>query len=112
VSPMLLSFSTWPEIEGFLAEHPAIFEVQVVAAPDRRYDEVPCAFVTLRPGAELSLDDLVGYCRGRIATFKIPRYLRVVDDWPMSGTKIQKFKLRQQIADDLLAAGISEAPKL
>jgi fatty-acyl-CoA synthase len=100
------------EIEGFLAEHPAIFEVQVVAAPDRRYDEVPCAFVTLRPGAELSLDDLVGYCRGRIATFKIPRYLRVVDDWPMSGTKIQKFKLRQQIADDLLAAGISEAPKL
>jgi fatty-acyl-CoA synthase len=100
------------EIEGFLAEHPAISEVQVVAAPDRRYDEVPCAFVALRPGAELTIDELIAYCRGRIATFKIPRYLRIVEDWPMSGTKIQKFKLRAQIADELQAAGVSEAPKL
>jgi fatty-acyl-CoA synthase len=100
------------EIEGFLAEHPAISEVQVVAAPDRRYDEVPCAFVALRPGAELTLEELVAYCKGRIATFKIPRYLRVVEEWPMSGTKIQKFKLRARIADELRAAEISEAPKL
>jgi fatty-acyl-CoA synthase len=100
------------EIEGFLAEHPAIAEVQVVAAPDRRYDEVPCAFVELRPGAQLTQDELIEHCRGKIATFKIPRYLRVVEEWPMSGTKIQKFKLREQIADELLAAGVSEAPKL
>ena len=98
------------EIEGFLAEHPAIAEVQVVAAPDERYQEVACAFVMLRPGAALSLDELVEHCRGQIASYKIPRYLRIVDEWPMSGTKIQKFKLRQRIADDLLAAGISEAP--
>ena len=100
------------EIEGFLAEHPAISEVAVVAAPDRRYDEVPCAFVALRPGATLTQEELIEHCRGRIATFKIPRYLRIVEEWPMSGTKIQKFKLREQIADELLAAGVSEAPKL
>jgi fatty-acyl-CoA synthase len=100
------------EIEGFLAEHPAIAEVQVVAAPDRRYDEVACAFVELRPGATLTQDELIAHCRGRISTFKIPRYLRIVEEWPMSGTKIQKFKLRERIADELLAAGISEAPRL
>ena len=100
------------EIEGFLAEHPAIAEVQVVAAPDRRYDEVPCAFVEVRPGATLTQDELIEHCRGKIATFKIPRYLRLVTDWPMSGTKIQKFKLRERIRDELDAAGITEAPKL
>ena len=100
------------EIEGFLAEHPAIAEVQVVAAPDRRYDEVPCAFVELRPGAQLTQEELIEHCRGKIATFKIPRYLRLVEEWPMSGTKIQKFRLRERIADELLAAGVSEAPKL
>ena len=100
------------EIEGFLAEHPAIAEVQVVAAPDRRYQEVPCAFVMLRPGAELTLDELIEHCRGKIATFKIPRYLRIVEEWPMSGTKIQKFKLREQIAAELAEAGVRSAPKL
>ena len=49
---------------------------------------------------------------GQIATFKVPRYVRFVTEWPMSGTKIQKFKLRQEIADELAAAGITEAPKI
>ena len=100
------------EIEGFLAEHPAIAEVQVVAAPDERYVEVPCAFVALRPGATLDHDELLAYCYGRIATYKIPRYLRVVTEWPMSGTKVQKFRLRDQIASELKAAGIRSAPKI
>jgi fatty-acyl-CoA synthase len=100
------------EIEGFLAEHPAVAEVQVVAAPDERYVEVPCAFVVLRPGATLEYDELLAYCHGRIATYKIPRYLRLVTEWPMSGTKIQKFRLRDQIASELEAAGIRSAPKI
>jgi fatty-acyl-CoA synthase len=100
------------EIEGFLAEHPAVAEVQVVAAPDERYVEVPCAFVVLRPGATLEYDELLSYCHGRIATYKIPRYLRLVTEWPMSGTKIQKFHLREQIASELKAAGIRSAPKI
>ena len=100
------------EIEGFLAEHPAIAEVQVVAAPDERYVEVPCAYVVLRPGAALDHDELLAYCHGRIATYKIPRYLRVVTEWPMSGTKIQKFRLREQITSELEAAGVRSAPKI
>ncbi len=100
------------EIEGFLAEHPAIAEVQVVAAPDERYVEVPCAYVVLRPGATLEYDELLSYCHGRVATYKIPRYLRVVTEWPMSGTKIQKFRLRNEIASELEAAGIRSAPKI
>jgi fatty-acyl-CoA synthase len=100
------------EIEGFLGQHPAIAEVQVVAAPDERYGEVPCAFVALRPGAELTQEELIEHCLGRIATFKVPRYLRVVEEWPLSGTKIQKFRLREAIARELEAAGIRSAPKL
>ena len=100
------------EIEGFLAEHPAIAEVQVVAAPDERYVEVACAFVVLRPGAALEYEELLAYCHGRIATYKIPRYLRFVTEWPMSGTKIQKFRLREQIAQELATAGIRSAPKI
>jgi fatty-acyl-CoA synthase len=100
------------EIEGYLAEHPAIAEVQVVAAPDERYQEVACAFVMLRPGHTLTHDELVAYCRDQIASYKIPRYLRVVDEWPMSGTKIQKFRLREAIATELREAGIASAPRL
>jgi fatty-acyl-CoA synthase len=100
------------EIEGFLAEHPAIAEAQVVAAPDERYQEVPCAFVMLRPGTTLDHQELVAYCRGKVASFKIPRYLRIVEEWPMSGTKIQKARLRKRIAQELKDAGVRSAPKL
>jgi fatty-acyl-CoA synthase len=86
--------------------------VQIVGAPDARYVEVPCAFVMLRPGATLEHDELLTFCLGRIATYKIPRYLRVVSEWPMSGTKIQKFRLREQIARELAASGVRSAPKI
>jgi fatty-acyl-CoA synthase len=100
------------EVESFLAAHPAVDIVNVVGAPDARYDEVPAAFVQLKPGATLAERELIDFCIGRIATYKIPRYVRVVDEWPMSGTKIQKFVLREQIAAELRERGITEAPKL
>jgi fatty-acyl-CoA synthase len=100
------------EIETYLLGHPACEIVQVVGAPDARYVEVAAAFVQLAPGATATEDELIDYCRGRIATFKVPRYIRFVDEWPMSGTKIQKFVLRERIASELAAAGITEAPRI
>lgn len=100
------------EIEGYLATHPAVQIVQVVAAPDARYDEVPAAFVELKAGAIATEDELVDHCRGNIATFKVPRYVRFVNEWPMSGTKVQKYKLRDQIAAELSEQGITEAPRV
>jgi fatty-acyl-CoA synthase len=84
----------------------------VVAAPDARLVEVACAFVQLAPGATADEQELVEHCLGRIATFKVPRYVRFVEDWPMSGTKIQKFVLRERIARELAEAGITEAPAM
>ena len=66
----------------------------------------------LRPGASLTHEELVEYCYGQVATYKIPRYLRIVEEWPMSGTKIQKFRLRERIAAELADAGVRSAPKL
>jgi fatty-acyl-CoA synthase len=100
------------EVEDLLATHPAVKIVQVVGAPDARYGEVAAAFVELVPGAEVTEPELVNVCLGVISTFKVPRYVRFVSEWPMSGTKIQKFRLRDQIAEELRAAGISEAPRL
>ena len=100
------------EVETFLLAHPDVEIAQVVSAPDARYVEVPAAFVQLRPGARLEERELIDHCLGKIATFKVPRYVRFVDEWPMSGTKIQKFRLREQIAEELRKAGITEAPRL
>lgn len=100
------------EIESFLATHPAVQIVQVVAAPDARYNEVAAAFVELKAGATSSETELIDHCLGNIATFKVPRYVRFVDEWPMSGTKVQKYKLRERIAAELAEAGITEAPRI
>ncbi|MBV8219677.1 MAG: AMP-binding protein [Solirubrobacterales bacterium] len=100
------------EVEDYLLTHPAVGLAQVVAAPDARLIEVPCAFVQLAPGATVTQEELIEYCLGRIATFKVPRYVRFVADWPMSGTKIQKHRLRERIAAELREAGITAAPRL
>lgn len=100
------------EIEGYLAGHPAVAIVQVVSAPDALYHEVPAAFVQLRAGATATEDELINFCLGEIATYKVPRYVRFITEWPMSGTKIQKFALRERIAEELRAAGIAQAPRL
>ncbi len=99
------------EIEDYLATHPSIRVVQVVAAPDARYDEVPAAFVELEPGAEMSETDIIDYCVGRVASYKVPRYVRFVSSWPMSGTKIKKFVLRDALVAEVTVDGVPQAPK-
>ena len=89
------------EVEGFLSTHPAVDLAQVVELPDQKYGEVPVAFVELTPGAEVTADELVEFCRGEIASFKIPRHVRFVDEWPMGATKILKYELRNRICDEL-----------
>ena len=94
------------EVEGYLVTHPAVSIAQVVAAPDERYGEVPAAFIQLA-GQDATEAELIDFCLGQIATFKVPRYVRFVDEWPMSGTKIQKFVLREQIASELREPGVT-----
>ena len=71
--------------------------------PDERLEEVPAVFVQLKPGATASEEELIDWCRGRIASFKVPRHVRFVDEWPMSATKIQRFRLREQLVAELRA---------
>jgi fatty-acyl-CoA synthase len=89
------------EVESFLVRHPDIQMASVVGVPDPVYDEVPGAFVELRPGAELSEDDVITYCRTGLAKYKVPRYVRFTSDWPLSATKIQKFRLRDRLVAEL-----------
>ena len=91
------------EIESVLNTHPCVELAQIVGAPDPRYEEVAAAFVKLKNGGAASEQDLIEHCRGKLARFKIPRYVRFVDDWPMSTSKIQKFKLKARIADEINA---------
>lgn len=88
------------EIESYLGTHPAVKIAQVVSAPDPKYVEVPAAFVELHEDIEITADELVEYCRGKIASFKVPRYVRFVTEWPMSATKIQKYRLREWIESE------------
>jgi fatty-acyl-CoA synthase len=89
------------EIESFIATHPSVLIVQVVSAPDAKYGEVAAAFVQLRPGTAATAEEIIEHCQGRIASFKVPRHVRFVDEWPMSATKIQKYRLRERITEEL-----------
>jgi fatty-acyl-CoA synthase len=100
------------EVEGFLLRHDAVAVAQVVSAPDARYTEVPAAFIQLAADADATEQEIIDFCLGSISTFKVPRYVRFVDEWPMSGTKVKKYVLRDQLASELEAAGITEAPRL
>jgi fatty-acyl-CoA synthase len=100
------------EVESYLLRHPAIGIVQVVSAPDDYYVEVPAAFIQLKPGATVTEEEIIDFCVGKIATFRVPRYVRFVTEWPMSGTKIKKAILREMIAADLKEKGIARAPKI
>ncbi|GAC1321503.1 MAG: AMP-binding protein [Acidimicrobiales bacterium] len=85
------------EVEEFLYGHPDIVDVQVVGVPDPKYGEELVAWVRVRPGATLTREDIDAYCRGRIAHFKIPRYVQVTDEFPMTVTgKVQKYKMREE----------------
>ena len=98
------------EIEEFLYTHPDIVEVQVVGVPDARYGEAIMAWVQLHDGADTTEDDIKGFCRGTIAHFKVPRYIKFTDSFPMTITgKVQKFKMREQSIEDL---GLREAAQM
>jgi fatty-acyl-CoA synthase len=95
------------EVEEFLYQHPAVSDVQVVGVPDLRYGEELCAWVRLKEGHEVDGEELRAWCKGRIASFKIPRYWRFVDEFPMTVTgKVQKFKMRETSVAEL---GLEEA---
>ena len=84
------------EIEEFLFSCPRILDVQIVGVPDLKYGEAVAAWVKLKPGEALTLEDLKQFCKGKIAEYKIPRYLKVTSDFPMTVSgKIQKFKMRE-----------------
>ena len=84
------------EIEEFLYTHPKISDVQVIGVPDARYGEEVCAWVRLRDGQAATEDELREFCRGQIATYKIPRYIRFTSEFPTTVTgKIQKFRMRE-----------------
>jgi fatty-acyl-CoA synthase len=89
------------EIEGLLGRHPAVKLAQVVGIPDPRYVEVPAAFVELKPGEKASERELIEFCRREISGFKVPRVVRFVGEWPMSSSKIQKFRLRDALVSEL-----------
>ena len=90
------------EIEEFLYKHPDIADVQVFGVPDRQYGEQLCAWIRLRDKAVLTEEGVLTYCRGAIAHYKVPRYIRFVDAFPMTVTgKVQKFVMRQQMIDEL-----------
>jgi fatty-acyl-CoA synthase len=90
------------EVEEFLYTHPAIEDVQVIGVPDEKYGEELCAWVKLRPDAELTPDDLRAYCSGKIAHYKVPRYVRFTQEFPMTVTgKVQKFKMRETSVTEL-----------
>jgi fatty-acyl-CoA synthase len=89
------------EVEAYLTTHPDIQLASVVGVPDPKYDEVPAAFVELRAGAQLTADEVVEYCRQGLAKYKVPRFVRFTTEWPMSATKIQKFKLRDRLLTEL-----------
>jgi len=84
-----------------LYRHPAVLEAAVVARPDDKWGETPCAFVTLKPGQEgaVSADEIIAFCRAHLAHFKVPRSI-VFTDLPKTSTgKIQKFELRRRARD-------------
>jgi len=90
------------EVEEFLYTIPGLSDVQVIGVPDEKYGEELMAWVKLRPGAALTAEDIRAYCRGKIASYKIPKYYKFVDGFPMTVSgKIQKFKMREMAIQEL-----------
>jgi fatty-acyl-CoA synthase len=90
------------EIEEYLFAHPKVEEAEVIGVPDPKYGEEVCAWIKLRAGESATEDEIREFCRGKIAHFKIPRYILFVDEFPMTVTgKVQKYKMREQTIEKL-----------
>ncbi|MEE8398641.1 MAG: AMP-binding protein [Desulfobacterales bacterium] len=90
------------EVEGYLLGHPAIHQVAIVGYPDERLSEVGVAFIHLEPGQRLEAEAVIDYCKGKIATFKIPRHVIFIDEYPMTGSgKIKKVVLKEMALEAL-----------
>ena len=90
------------EIEEFLYGHPQIQDVQVFGVPDARYGEELCAWIKLRDGEQARKSEIADFCEGKIAHYKIPRYIRFVQEFPMTVTgKVQKFVMRERMIEEL-----------
>jgi fatty-acyl-CoA synthase len=93
------------EIEEFLYRHPAVLDVAVVGVPDHRYGEAVCACIRLKDGASATEAEIQEYCRGQIAHYKVPRYVRFVDSFPLTVTgKVQKYLIREHLRSELKLA--------
>jgi fatty-acyl-CoA synthase len=90
------------EIEEFLYTHPNVADAQVIGVPSAHYGEEVMAWIKPKPGTQLDADLLITFCRGDIATYKIPRYWKIVDEFPLTVTgKVQKFRMREISAAEL-----------
>ena len=90
------------EVEEYLYRHPKIEDVTVVGVPDAKYGEELCAWIRLKPGEAAEPDEIIAFCRGQIAHYKVPRHIRFVDAFPMTVTgKVQKFLIRKQMIEEL-----------
>jgi fatty-acyl-CoA synthase len=90
------------EVEAFLLQHPAIQQVKIVGVPDERLHEVGAACVVLHPGAHVTAAELIEFCRGKLASFKTPRHVLFVKEFPMTSSgKVQKFRLREVAIEEL-----------
>ena len=90
------------EVEEFIYTHPKVSDVQVIGVPDARFGEEVMAWVTLKPGEAVDAEEIREFCRGKIAHYKIPRYVKVTDGFPMTVTgKIQKFRMREMAVEEL-----------
>ena len=93
------------EVEEFLFKHPAVADVQGFGVPDAHWGEELCVWIKLKDGATATEEDIRSFCRGQITHFKIPRYVRFVDEYPLTVTgKVQKFVMRETMARELTAA--------
>jgi fatty-acyl-CoA synthase len=98
------------ELEEFLYTHPDVVDVQVIGVPDSKYGEEIMAWVKLKDGTGLDEEAIRDFCRGRVAHFKVPRYVKLVDDFPMTVTgKVQKFKMRDQAMAELGLTDVATA---
>ena len=96
------------EIEEFLYTHPKVSDIQVYGVPDRKYGEQVMAAVILKNGVEMSEEEIREFCRGKIANYKIPKYVKFVDSYPMTASgKIQKFKMREMAIKELQLVDMS-----